>query len=257
MTRNRTGMLASILMALLLLAPTASAQTPPLTPGTITVLGEGTASAPAEEASVVITIGADSNIYYEDPMTMQDSPSQPTATTAVNVDNVVDAIVNFGISVNDVTLIEAPFMGEWGSGMGEEPATILVTVMQPTVEQLSELLEVVRSAAHDDGLFVNQYGVLYSVADCRSLRQEARAEAFDNARAEAEDQAAVMNTTLGDAVASRDTYPINVSYFQTNSCNTSTTAAPQSMMYTVAQFDPSMPAEVTVWVAIDVSFDIP
>lgn len=257
MRNYKTGVLVSILALLTLLVPSASAQITPITPGTITVFGEGSVSVPAEEAMIVITIGADANIYYEDPATMQDDPIEPATSTPVDAGNVIDAIVAFGIPETDVTSVDAPFMGEWGSGMGPEPSTILVTMAQPTVEGLSELLDIVQTTAHADGLYVNQFGVLYSVSDCRPLRQAARTAAFENARMEAEDQAAAMNTPLGDVVASRDTLPMNSGYYHASSCNSSTTAIPYSIMYMASQFDPGLPAEVTVWVAVEVSFEIP
>lgn len=257
MIRRATGFFISVICTLLMLAPAASAQISAITPGTITVTGEASASVPAEQAQVVITIGADTAIYYEDPMTMQDGSIETLESGSVDVSNIIDAIIEFGIPVNDVTPIESPFMGEWGSDMGSQPASILVTVSQPTVEQLSELLALVRTTAHADGYFVNQFGVLYTVKDCRAVRQEARANAFANARQEAEDQAAVMNTTIGEVIASRDTLPMSGGYFQTNSCNTAIAAVPYSMIYMAGQFDPGLPAEVTVWVSLEVSFEIP
>jgi len=165
MFRRNSGIFLAIFSAFMLLVPTASAQISPIIPGTITVTGEASASVPAEAATIVITIGADSAYYYEDPMTMQVEPLEAVDPGTVDVSNIIDAIIAFGIPVNDVTQIDTPFMGEWGSDMGMRPASIVVTVMQLSVDGLSSLLEVVRSAVHDDGYFVNQYGVLYSVED--------------------------------------------------------------------------------------------
>lgn len=254
MSKRVPGILISVLSLLLMLAPAVSAQMSTLVPGAITVLGEGSASAPAETATVVISIGADGNVYY-DPMTIE---PEGTATSAdVDVSAIIDAIIALGVPVNDVELVETPFMGEWGSGMGPQPVTIIVTIVQPTVDDLSELLRVVRTTAHAEGLFVNQFGVMYLVADCRSLRQEARADAVANARAEAEDQAAALETTIGDVVASGDTMPMSMGPFQANSCNSVVSAQPFNAIYMAGQFDPGLPAEVIVSVAIEVSFEIP
>lgn len=257
MSARKPGLLVSVICSLLLFAPGVSAQISPVVPGTITVNGEGSASAPAESASVVITIGADSNIYYEDSMNIEEVANEPTSIETVDVSKVVDAIVEFGIPVNDVSVVETPFMGEWGAGMGLQPATIVVTVVDPVVDELSGLLEVVRTASHEEGLFVNQFGVMYSVADCRAVRQEARVNAFAESQFAAEDQAAAMNTTLGNPVASRDTFPMNMGYFMPNNCNSSTAATPYSLTYMVGQFDPTLPAEVRVFVAVEVTYEIP
>lgn len=254
MSKRLPGILISVLSLLLMLAPAVSAQTSTLVPRAITVLGEGSASAPAETATVVISIGADGNVYY-DPMTIE--PEGTAAPEEVDVSAVIDAIIAHGVPVNDVELVETPFMGEWGSGMGPQPVTIFVTVIQPTVDDLSELLNVVRTTAHTEGLFVNQFGVMYRVSDCRSLRQEARADAVTNAREEAEDQAAALETTIGDVVASGDTMPMSMGPFQANSCNSVASAQPYNAIYMAGQFDPSQPAEVQVSVAVEVSFQIP
>lgn len=257
MFRHTSGIFITVLGFLMMLAPATSAQIAPMaavTPGTITVLGEGSASVPADTANVVISVGGDSNIYV-DPMTIE--PDNAATPQAVDATAVVDAIVAFGIPAENVEIVEAPFSGEWGSGMPANPVNILVTVPAPTVDGLSDLLEAVRSAAHDEGLFVHQFGVMYSVEDCRVLRQQARADAFEHARGEAEDQAAAMNMTLGEAVASRDTMSMNTGYYQANSCNVSPTATPYPMIYQAGGFDPGLPAEVTVFVAVEVSFDLP
>ena len=250
----KPGKFIVIFALLLMLAPGASAQINSLVPGTITVVGEGFASAPAETADVAISIGPDSNMYV-DPMAIE--PDVSSVPELVDASGVVDAIIAHGVPVNDVTVIEPPFFGEWGAGMTAQPVTILVHIIDPTVEDLSELLDVVRAAAFADGLYVNQFGVAYGVSDCRALRQQARADAVANARSEAEDQAAAMDTTLGDAVASRDTYPMNPGYFPTNSCINMPEAKGHSIAYMAGQFDPSLPAVVVVMVSMEVSFDIP
>ena len=257
MSRPIFRMFITVLGFLLMLAPATSAQTTPMagvTPGTITVLGEGSASAPADTANVVIAVGGDSNVYV-DPMTIE--PDSVATPQAVDATAVVDAIIAFGIPAENVEIVQAPFSGEWGSGMPASPVNILVTVPDPTTDGLRDLLDVVIAAAHDEALFVHQFGVMYSVGDCRVLRQQARADAVENARGEAEDQAAAMDVTLGDAVASRDTMPMNTGYYQANSCNVMTAATPYPMIYQAGAFDPGMPAEVTVFMAVEVSFDAP
>lgn len=251
MIRHKSAKLIAIVSMLLMFAPMASAQTSTIVPGAITVMGEGSASAPAETADLAITIGEDSNVYVE-PMTIE--PGNSTVPDAVNVTSIVDAIIAYGVPINDVTVLEPMFGGEWGSGMTAQPVTILVTVMDPSVEGLSELLDVVRTAAHADGLYVNQFGVVYGVADCRSLRQQARVDAVANARSEAEDQAAALDTSLGDVIASRDTYPMNMGYSPFNTCTSTNNA---DVKYMAVQFDPGLPAEVTIVIAVEVSFEIP
>lgn len=255
MIKRRTSIFVSFFSALLLLIPTVSAQTSTIIPGAITVLGEGTASVPAETATVVITIGGDSSGYYYEEIPSVE-PVTP-ATEPVDVQPIYDAIVAFGVPVNDIETIESPFQGEWGQGMPPTPTTIVVSITQPTTDGLSELLQVVRTSASEHTLYVNQFGVIYEVADCRAVFREARADAFANAQMAAEDQAAAMNTTVGDPIASQDTYPMTMGAYQSNSCSPSGMMTPYDALYMAGQFNPSLPAEVTVWVAVQVSFEIP
>lgn len=255
MIMQKRVIFTALVALLLILAPEASAQSGTMVPNAITVVGEGSAAAPADTADIAdiadiaITIGADSNIYIE-PLTMESGTS--TVPDAVDVTAVVDAIIAYGIPVNDMEVSEPVFTGEWGSGMSAQPVTMLVHITNPTVDGINELLEVVRTAAHAEGLFVNQFGVVYGVEDCRVLRQQARVEAVESARTEAEDQAAAMNTTVGNPVASRDTYPVNMIYSTVNTCNG--TLDVKNAAY---QFDPGQPAEVIIVIAVEMSFELP
>ncbi len=254
MKTRKPVFLIAIVSLLLMFAP-AAAQTPVGTvPGAITVSGEASAAAPAEEALVVITLGTDGSKYY-DPMTGM--PNADATATAIDSTPVVDAMVAFGIPADAIEISQTPFTGEWGPGPMPQPILILVTITNPTVDGLTELLGVVRQAASAEGVFVNQFGVMYSVADCRPLRQEARVNAVADARSEAEDQAAAMNVTVGDVVASKDVMPMMMGGYQPNSCNTVVSTKAYDAMYMTAGFDPRLPAEVTVSIAVEVSFDIP
>lgn len=256
MKTRKPVLIVALLGLLLTLAPAISAaQTPVSAPvGTITVTGEGTASVPAEQALVVITLGVDGGKYY-DPMTGM--PNADATATAIDSLAVVDAMVAYGIPADAIEVSQTPFTGEWGPMPMPQPLLILVTVQNPTVDGLTGLLDVVRQAASADGVFVNQFGVMYMVADCRPLRQEARQSAVADARTEAEDQAAAMDTTVGDVVASRDVVPIMMGAYQPNSCNSTIGMKHSDAMYMGAGFDPRLPAEVSVTIAVEVSFDIP
>lgn len=259
MFSKKPTLLLGVMSLFFLLAPAVGAQTTTVLPGTLTVTGEGMATAPADSASIIIVIGADSNIYI-DPMTADidgDITPMPTNLTAIDPTVVIDAIVASGVPAENVEAMEPVFQGEWGSGMPAQPATIVVTIEQPTVEQLSALLDLTRTTAANEGLFVNQFSVLYSVSDCRALNQAARVNAVVQARMHAEDQAAAMDTTLGDVVASRDTIPTSMGFYEQNGCNAMSDSTSYAVKMGAPQFDPSRPAEVTVYVAVELSFEIP
>lgn len=259
MNSKKIPVLLSIFSLLLLLVPSVAAQTSTIVPGTITVTGEGMASAPAETASVIIVLGADSNVYIDPMTTVPDGATTPMPVNLTTVDPtaVIDAIVASGVPAEDVQIIEPVFQGEWGSGMPSQPVTIFVAIAQPSVEGLSALLELARTTSAAEGLFVNQFSVMYGVSDCRALQQAARVDAVAQARMNAEDQATAMETTIGNAVASRDTMPTNMGFYQPSGCNAMPNGTPYAVKMGAPQFDPSQPAEVTVYVAVEVSFDIP
>lgn len=259
MFNKKPALLLSIFSLLLLLAPSVGAQTSTILPGTVTVTGEGQASAPADSASVIIVIGPDSN-FYVDPMAVDGDGSitpMPVSLDVVDATAVINAIVASGVPAENVQKVEPIFQGDWGSGMPAQPTSIIVTIAQPTIEQLSALLELTRTTAASEGLFVNQFSVLYSVNDCRALNQAARVDAVADARMNAEDQAAAMEITLGDIVASRDTLAMNMGYYEQNSCNSPSDSTSIAVKMGAPQFDPTRPAEVTVYVAVEVSFEIP
>ena len=253
MLKYFSSVLLSLFGACALLIP-AAAQTTGVIPGTITVVGEGSASIPAETAMVIIVIGGDSNVYV-DPATI--GPDGVATPAVIDANSVVDAIVASGIPAGNVTVMESSFQGEWGSGMPATPVTIAVTMDAPTVDGLSDLLATVRTAAAENDQFVNQFSVMYSVADCRALRREARAAAVSNAREQAEDQAVAMDTEVGSISASRDTLPQSMGFVPVNGCSSFAEVTPFAMKFTAPMFDPAQPAEVTVAVAVEVSFDLP
>ncbi len=256
MKTRRPVFVVALLSLMLTLMPALSAAQTPVAPatGTITVTGEGSASVPAEQAMVVITLGTDGSMMY-DPATGMPNPE--ATPTAINHTAVVDAMVAHGVPSDAIEVSQTPFTGDWGPAPMPQPVMLVVTIQDPTVEGLSDLLSVVREAASNEGIFVNQFGVMYSVEDCRPVRQQARANAVADARAEAEDQAAAMEMSVGDAIASKDTMPMSMGVYQPNSCTTGFTMKPVDTMYMAAGFDPRLPAEVTVTVAVDVTFQIP
>ena len=221
MKRRISGFLIACVGLLMVLAPAVSAQQiGSAVPGSITVVGEGTASMPAEQAQVVITIGTDGNAFY-------------------------DPATGMPIEGAEYTAIDATPM-------------IVATIPDPTTEGLAGLLEAVREAAKAEDLFVNQFSVMYAIADCRPLRQQARTNAVANAALEAEDQAAALNSTVGEVVASRDVTPVSIMGYQPNSCSIGTPMMkPYDTMYMAAPFDPRVPAEVSITLAVEVSYALP
>lgn len=251
---NAIGILAGML---LLATPSIAAQTAAPEPGTITVSATGVATAPAESAMVVITIGADTSMM---PMPVDDTSAAIDATSIAAMDAtidpkpVIDALVAVGVPLESIEVVEQPFSGEWGPAYGPLPVSLIFTMNEPDVAQLSDLLRVSREAAHANGWFINQFGVLYQVSDCRPLLQQARVDAMTNATASAEDQAAAMGLTLGAPVGSRDNSMFGSMGVPMTACADEPNVYQTSRIYMASFFDPTLPAEVTVYATIDVTF---
>lgn len=248
------GLIAGML---LLTTPIVSAQTTAPESGTITVTTTGTATAPAESALVVITIGPDTS-YLPMPVDDTSTTSEATAiapmTEVIDPTPIIEILVAAGVPAESIEVVEQPFSGEWGAPYGPLPISLIITVDQPDVAHLSDMLRLSRDTARANGWFINQFGVLYQVKDCRPLMQQARANAMTNATAAAEDQALAMGLTLGAPVASRDNSMYGTMGMPMAACADQPIPYQTSRVYLASIFDPTMPTEVTATVTVDVTF---
>lgn len=253
--KTRFVRVVSLIGCMLLLATPTLAQSTDTNSGTITVTASGTASVPAESALIVITLGTDTSIM---PIADASVSAVTPVVTMETIDPapVVDALISQGVPADAIEVVTQPFSGEWGGMVGPLPVSLIVTLDQPDVDFISELLKVTQDAAHAEGWLVNTFGVLYQMNDCRSLNQQARVDAMANAQISAEDQAAAMNTTLGSAVGSRDNTNFGMGY-PTTSCGATPETTGIARIYMANSFDPSAPAEVSVTVWIDVTYSLP
>lgn len=226
--------------------------------GTITVSATGTATAPAESVMVVITVGPDMAIMPVKPMTAEENSSTAVARAgSLDPTPVVEALVTAGVPLESIEIVPQPFTGDWGPGIGSMPVSLIFSMQNPDVDQLSNLLAVSRESASANGWFINQFNVMYQVENCASIEREARSNAVANARISAEGQAVAMNTTIGSPVGSRDNATFATMGLPTTGCGM-TAANPQTpRMYLATMFDPSLPAEVSVTVWLEVTFSIP
>lgn len=254
--KTRIARAVSLLACMLLLATPTLAQSTDSPGGTITVTASGTASAPAESAMIVITLGTDMSIM---PMvdTMDTIAMTPIASMeTIDPTPVVDALVAQGVPADAIEVVLQPFTGEWGGMTGPLPISLIVTLANPEVDFITELLQATQDAAHANGWLVNSFGVLYQMSDCSGLSREARVNAMADAQTSAEDQAAAMNLTLGSAIGSRDNPNLGMGYLTPN-CDGTPASMGMSRIYLASSFDPSAPAEVSVTVWIDVTYALP
>jgi uncharacterized protein YggE len=104
-------------------------------------------------------------------------------------------------------------------------------------------------------------GVIYGVADCATLEREARVAAIADGREQAASHAEILEVSLGDVIASRDDlysaiYGTSGGYAPINSCTSQAVGPSISSLYSATPFDPGLPAEVTVVVNVELTFEI-
>lgn len=259
--------LFALVLASFPVAASTAAQQPVTTslPG-ITVAGEGSATAPAESAVVMISIGSDPYMYggggaMDRPDSSPSGPSVPIVTADDIAAPIVDALVAGGVPAADIEIVSNPYAGGYGPYGGPQTVSILFKIADPTVEGIVALLDPAIEAAFAARLYVNYTSVVYSVADCTPLQREARTAAIADAREHADLQAELLGITLGEVSASRDNPfgAYGTPYYGVMPVNTCTAGAsnPRSLsIYGAPAFDPSMPADVTVHSSVELTFDI-
>lgn len=252
---------AFLLGSLILTAPLATAQTSPASLPGITVLGTGSASAPAETAIVVLMLGQG---FYEEKMPPVESPG---GTPGVSMDEavapVIAALVDAGVPEADIEILTNAYSGDYGPYGNPMTSTLRFDLTSPTTEQIAGILDAAVPAAIEAGLFVNMTGAIYGVADCATLERQAREASIANGRERASLQAELLGVSLGDVTASRDDIYGAMMYsgiyagaVRTSSCSPGFSEQGTSALYGAAPFDPNMPAEVTVMAYTELTFEI-
>jgi uncharacterized protein YggE len=253
----------ALALTVLFAAPSIALAQPVTTslPG-ITASGMGTASAPAETAFVVISVGSDSYLYAEGSAMDQPGiePTVPIVTAEEIAAPIVDALVTAGLSVAEIEINSNTYGGGYGPYGGPQIVFISFELADPTVEGIIELLDPAIAAATSARLFVNMTSVVYGVADCAPLQREAREAAIEDARANAELQADLLDVSLGDVVASREyAFGAYAPYYgpvPVNTCSSEGVDPKYIGMYGGPAFDPMLPTEVVVQSSVELTFEI-
>ena len=206
--------------------------------------GETTVGSEASGAEVVPAVG----------------PMGPPSLTAEDLRPLIQAMVEAGVKEEDVRSVTGPAAsGIYGPG-GPGAAFVEAEVARPTQEGVGEIVDAVTKAATDNGLLVQQLGVGYDIADCAPLEREARQAAVEDARAQAEQLAELVEVTLGDLVqvSSFPTYGSPFPAEDDGGCPPSpevTMIGPGGMI-TTPPFDPRAEAEAEVYAQVTMTFAI-
>jgi len=267
------GVLALMFGVLLIATPGTAIAQVVAPPNGITVTGFGTAAAPAETATVVISVGFDPYMYGggpgwapypaegATPDTAADQISPGIVTASDIARPIIDALVAAGLSADEIEVLTNPYMGGYGPYGAPLNVSIRFGITDPTIEDLKALLDPAIQAAAGARIFINTISVVYGIENCAPLYQEARETAVRHARASAEQQATALDVRLGPIVASRDNAAALYSgpWFgpmPLNSCTPGVDAQKAISSFGGPIFDPDQPAEVSVQTAVEITFDI-
>jgi hypothetical protein len=184
---------------------------------------------------------------------------EPRPIDAERLAPVIDAIAaSGGIAPEAVTIDLSPLATE-PFGNRRESARLNFDVEQPDPNALSALISAASDAAAADGMVIQVAGVLYNPADCAIVEQEAAAEALADAEEQAGRLADLLGVTLGGVVAA-STNPYFGFEPEVSGCSGQQSSFFDSsyggLGITVPVFDPSAPAEVEVYAALTVSYEI-
>lgn len=192
-----------VLLAVLLViavTPTLAQDDGPAYPiDTITVVGSGSAAGTPDIATIEIGVESrDSDLGV--------AFSEVNAT----IDGVIDALVAAGVAEEDIRTVslnvyqERP-MDPASSGFGPEQSQpsgevmfVVNNIVRVTVRDIDGVAEAINAAVAAGA--TNIFGLNFGISDRDALESEAREEAMANARARAEQLAALAGVSLGDVV---------------------------------------------------------
>ena len=208
-----------------------------MNPGTITVVGTGSASGTPDIA--YIELGVESR--SEDIAT---AFSEANSTISI----VISAVNGVGVASEDVrtTGLNIYREGPFDRNMGDQNVSYVVSnQIRLIVRDTSTVAEVINAAV---AAGANQlYGLQFGIDNRDTLESDARADAFADARARAEELAGLAGLTVGDVVSISE-YSGNASPF-----NVSNLAQADSMGGGGAVVEPG---NLSVTVSIEVTFAI-
>lgn len=239
---------------------------------TLVVVGYGEAGVAAETATLQLLLGPSE---YGG-MTIVDGSTgggetgdagAPGDAQRGAAEPIAQAIREAGVAPGDVAVLVSPaletgYFGGEGSGYG---VRLDVTVRGPTAASVGRVVDAAGAAAIADGMRLAQVGVAYAVADCAAVERLARERAIADARATAEQQAALLGTDLGVLLlASDDPEDAPEGAPSSADCGMPTGAGSASALVygagsgvTLPSFAPGQAAEATARIRVSMTFALP
>ena len=213
----------------------------------VDVHGIGVATGPADTAELQIVVGTG---YHEKPW----SGSIPPATDRAELRPVIDALVAAGISEQSVQA--APQSGGYMGPPGS--LQLLVTVDASMIGRVQEHVAAATEAAAENRLEVYHVGVRYGATNCQALEDEARQAAVDDAHAQAEELAGMLDGAVGELVYVGDVPLLlpNRPFAQPFAAATCGSSGADALSTAYPPYEPGAPAEVRITSHLNLTYAV-
>lgn len=221
----------------------------PLTERSISVVGVGSATAPAGMAELRFAVGASYGMGVMPP-----SGPESMMLAQEDLQPIVDALVDGGVPEDAIEATVLPGTMEGPSPYGGS-GRVLARIDGPTTEQVASLVEAATTAINESGrLALYHVSATYEAEDCAALQQEATTAALEDAKARAGIIAGQVDVELG-AVAHASEYtwygPVSAS-----ACTPLPAPAGFYPYDPTTAYDPSQPAEARVYATLQVTYGV-
>lgn len=240
-----------LILGFVLLTPQLATAQQGAASGTLTVVGYGEASAPADLVTVYLSISSESGFMGPVP-TASESDLEAVATVS-------DALVTAGIDEGTISVLTGPGVVSAMSYYGPAIALLRFEMADPTNETLTAAIDAATDAAAEQRLFVGGLSVRLSSDDCATLERQAREAAVADARERAGVMGDIVGLLPGEVIAVRDISHSPESGFVTFNpllagCAPFATDTLPPDMFGPTVFDPTKELTVTVSAQVELTF---
>lgn len=241
----------TFILGILLLVPQLAAAQEGITTGSLTVVGYGQASGPADIATVYLTIASES-------MTMG-PPENATEDDRETVAPIVDALVGEGIDEGTIAVITGPSVATAMSYIGPPMAVIHFDITNPTAASISGAIDAATVASAEARLLVGGMSVRLGSDNCTNLERQAREAAVADARERAGVMGEMTGLLPGETTSVRDVSLLPESGFvyvtpMLAGCAPFATDTLPPDWFGPTVFDPTQEPTVTVYAQVEMTF---
>jgi uncharacterized protein YggE len=236
----------------------------------LSVVGLGRATAPAERATIQLMYAVGPNDYFNTPVSPSDREGTPDMSSEAEAaaQPIVTALVAAGAPSDGVSIVVSPgFVTNIYAPISDAIAfRVDVDLREPTQEAVAAIIDAAQMAGMEMHLRLSPIGVAYGVLDCAPLHAAAWEAAVADAEVRAANQAERLGVRIGGVVAASETSTEDARArldveTRHGSCMTEAPASldpynPINGAVSAPPFDPTRPAEVVAVSSVTVSYAI-